>query len=284
MNSITFKIINHDTPEYRAAVALREEILRKPLGLTFLAEELEAEKNHIHIVGFKGDEVIATAVLVPEGEECKMQRVVVRNDMQDSGIGSQMIAFCEEHAKARSFKSIYCHVRDSAVQFYLKNQYSAEGDYFDEDTIPHLKTRKYLLWEITESNTEEKSIILDKLVNFNRQVLGITADKPSSASLNYVIKLDDKIIGGINSCLYFLQSILHIDHLFVDEKHRDQQLGSALLKKVESEAKVMGASLVHLDTFDFQALDFYLKHGYEIFGVLEDCPKDHKRYFLKKSL
>ena len=29
---------------------------------------------------------------------------------------------------------------------------------------------------------------------------------------------------------------------------------------------------------------FYLKHGYEIFGILEDCPKGHKRYYLKKSL
>ncbi|PPE03578.1 hypothetical protein HCUR_00960 [Holospora curviuscula] len=25
-------------------------------------------------------------------------------------------------------------------------------------------------------------------------------------------------------------------------------------------------------TFDFQVKDFYLKQGYEIFGVLEDCP------------
>ena len=40
----------------------------------------------------------------------------------------------------------------------------------------------------------------------------------------------------------------------------------------EEEAKAMGATLVHLDTFDWQAKDFYLKHGYEIFGVLDDCP------------
>jgi len=27
-----------------------------------------------------------------------------------------------------------------------------------------------------------------------------------------------------------------------------------------------------------------IKNGYEIFGVLDECPKNHKRYFLKKSL
>ncbi len=66
--------------------------------------------------------------------------------------------------------------------------------------------------------------------------------------------------------------------------HRYKTLVSALLQKVEQEAKEMGATLAHTYAFDFQALYFYLKHGYEIFGVLEDCPKDHKRYYLKKRL
>jgi predicted GNAT family N-acyltransferase len=141
MNNITFEIISHGTPEYLVAVRLREEILRKSLGLVFLPEELEQEKNHIQIVGVKDDEIIACAVLVPEGVECKMQRVAVRACFQNAGAGSLMMKFCETHAKAQGFKSIYCHARDSAVQFYLKNLYVPEGDYFDEDTIPHLKMR-----------------------------------------------------------------------------------------------------------------------------------------------
>ena len=47
---------------------------------------------------------------------------------------------------------------------------------------------------------------------------------------------------------------------------------------------LMKIRLIHLDTFDFQAKDFYLKHGYEVFGVLDDCPKGHKRYYMKKVL
>ena len=46
----------------------------------------------------------------------------------------------------------------------------------------------------------------------------------------------------------------------------------------------MGCTLSHLDTFDFQAKDFYLTKGYEIFGELENCPPGHKRIFLKKYL
>jgi len=56
------------------------------------------------------------------------------------------------------------------------------------------------------------------------------------------------------------------------------------LRHLEHEAKLSGVKLIHLDTFDFQGKDFYLKYGYEIFGILEDCPAHHKRYYLKKNL
>ncbi len=141
---IVFKIIDYGTAEYKSAVSLRECILRAPFGLNFSEAELLAEKSHIQIVGLNGTEIIATAVLVPEGQHCKMQRVVVKENLVNTGIGSKMMAFCEDRAKKHGFKTIYCHARDLAVNFYLKNGYVAEGDYFDEDTIPHLKMRKVL--------------------------------------------------------------------------------------------------------------------------------------------
>jgi hypothetical protein len=39
-----------------------------------------------------------------------------------------------------------------------------------------------------------------------------------------------------------------------------------------------------LDTMSFQALDFYLKLGYTVFGRLDDLPEGHSRIFLKKAL
>ncbi len=66
-------------------MALREEILRKPLGLFFTKEELEIEKEHVHIAGFLGQEMCATAVLVPDGDEMKMQRVALKAPFQGKG-------------------------------------------------------------------------------------------------------------------------------------------------------------------------------------------------------
>ena len=91
------------------------------------------------------------------------------------------------------------------------------------------------------------------------------------------------MVAGIRGCFY-LEECLFISMLFIDEDNRKQGLGSILLQTIEEQARSRKISLIHLDTFDFQAKDFYMKHGYEVFGVLDDCPKGHKRYYMKKAL
>lgn len=77
---------------------------------------------------------------------------------------------------------------------------------------------------------------------------------------------------------------LHIDALWVSEEYQKRGLGSSLLEQVEAVAAENGCTLAHLSTFDFQAKDFYIKHGYEVFGTLENSPEGHCRYYLKKVI
>jgi GNAT superfamily N-acetyltransferase len=135
LHPITFKIITHGSHEYKKCVDLREGILRKPLGLAFTCDELEKEKAHIHIGGFMGDILCATAMLVPQGTLLKMRGVVVREDLQGQGIASAMMKFCEDYALENGFHEIYCHARETAVLFYRKNHYLPEGEPFMETTI-----------------------------------------------------------------------------------------------------------------------------------------------------
>ena len=136
--------------------------------------------------------------------------------------------------------------------------------------------------EIIPATEEEAKLIDDNIVAFNKSKVS-PAQAENIITKNYVIKDNSKVIAGINAIIY--HQALYVDVLFVDEEYRGQDLGSELLNKVENEAKAIGATLAHLDTFDFQAKDFYIKHGYEVFGILEDSPKKgHKRYYLKKEL
>ncbi len=138
-------------------------------------------------------------------------------------------------------------------------------------------------YSIAECAKGDSDFVIGKLVEFN------LSQVPPLQEFNFmdvsrkIVNKDGKLLAGIIGKLN-AWNCLHIDMLWVDMNHRKEGLGSKILTEVERISKELGCYLVQLDTFDFQAKDFYLKHGYEIFGVLEDCPKDHKRYFLKKLL
>lgn len=135
---------------------------------------------------------------------------------------------------------------------------------------------------IEESTREENELIDDGIVEYNLSKVPFTQE-PSFISINRVIRLDGNMVAGINSMLY-CWNCLYIDILWVKEEFRKEGYGSVLLNEVEKIAKEKGCKLIHLDTFDFQAKDFYIKHGYEVFGVLDDCPIEHKRYYMKKKI
>ena len=91
-----------------------------------------------------------------------------------------------------------------------------------------------------------------------------------------------KVVGGLLGGTYW--GWLFVNTLWINEVFRQQGLGSQLLARAEQEARERGCHSAHLDTMDFQAPGFYEKHGYTVWGVLEDIPRGHKRIFYKKSL
>jgi GNAT superfamily N-acetyltransferase len=63
---------------------------------------------------------------------------------------------------------------------------------------------------------------------------------------------------------------------------RGTGIGSGLLTRLEAEARDRGCIGAWVDTFSFQARPFYEKHGYALFGSIEDQPPGHARHFLFK--
>jgi GNAT superfamily N-acetyltransferase len=93
---------------------------------------------------------------------------------------------------------------------------------------------------------------------------------------------DETIVGGVIAEVYW--DWLHIDLLWVTGELRGRGYGHRLLTLTEHEARQRGAKNAYLDTFSFQAPDFYRQHGYQVFGELEGFPLGFQRYFLTKKL
>ena len=75
-----------------------------------------------------------------------------------------------------------------------------------------------------------------------------------------------------------------VELFVIPEKLRGRDLGSKVLAQAEDIARSRGCIGLWLDTYWFQAPEFYKKQGYEIVGTLPDYPRGGPRYFLKKNL
>jgi N-acetylglutamate synthase-like GNAT family acetyltransferase len=138
-------LVQHGTKEYDETVALRDEVLRKPLGLAYNPEELVDERYSFHLALREGDQLVACLMLKPLDEKRLMMRqLAVRENCQKKGLGRELVNYAESFAKERGFGEIVLHARETALGFYGKLGYQAEGDRFTEVGLPHFSVRKKL--------------------------------------------------------------------------------------------------------------------------------------------
>ena len=94
---------------------------------------------------------------------------------------------------------------------------------------------------------------------------------------------DGHIEGGLSGWTW--AGWLKINLLWVREDLRGQGSGRALLDAAEKEALARGCGRATLDTYSFQAPEFYRKLGWRIVSVVEACPgPGQKHYTLVKQL
>jgi len=98
----------------------------------------------------------------------------------------------------------------------------------------------------------------------------------------FVRNSEGEILGGIVGQVF--GGWLYISLLWVDKSIRGKGYGTKLMHMAEEQAVSMGCTDAHLDTYSFEARPFYERLGYDVFATLEDYPKGHRKYFLKKRL
>lgn len=130
---------------YEEEVALRDRLLRSPLGLVFDQDDLAAEKDHLHFGLLENDILIACLVITPMSpSHGKIRQMCVDEARQRSGLGAMLVSAVERELVERGFKSVELAARDIATGFYERLGYTVEGEPFIEVTIPHYKMIKRL--------------------------------------------------------------------------------------------------------------------------------------------
>lgn len=133
--------------------------------------------------------------------------------------------------------------------------------------------------DVAPAATSDFEQLKTGLNGYNESQAGTYLREPVSI---FIHDPQGKVLGGIMGEIKW--GWLYVFGLWVERSLRGQDYGTMLLTKLERYAQNQEIMHVHLETASFQALGFYQKQGYEIFGTLEDMPVGHTSYYLKKTL
>lgn len=142
---LDLSIIDYTSPLYPKVLELRQAILRAPLGLNLMDEDLDEDRDQYIVVGCNDDEVVACLMLkIISTDTIKFRQMAVSGPLQQHGFGSMLIHYAENFCLLNEYTQIELHARKKAVPFYLKLDYKLIGEEFEEVGIPHYKMIKTL--------------------------------------------------------------------------------------------------------------------------------------------
>jgi GNAT superfamily N-acetyltransferase len=131
----------------------------------------------------------------------------------------------------------------------------------------------------SEPKPGDMNAIMKGLLSFNGSYTGGASPHP----LVVTVRNGDKaVIGGLVGATYL--GWLQVHALWLPEELRSHGYGTSLLATAEEEAVRRGCANACLETYSFQALQFYEKRGYVVFSRLPELPPGGAKYFLAKPL
>ncbi len=132
--------------------------------------------------------------------------------------------------------------------------------------------------KIIDLTEEQSEYINEQLYAYNEEYIKYRLE----GSVQIGMEVDGMLAGGLNAYMTAFK-ILYVDTVFVADKYRRQGIGRKLIYEMERRAKLLGANMIRLDTFDWQGYGFYKSLGYEEIGhYYNEEDKFYEYFFLKR--
>lgn len=125
---------------------------------------------------------------------------------------------------------------------------------------------------------EAASIVDEGLGESNKAAAPIHAVRPLAC---FVRLPGGEVVGGAVGRTW--GACCELQQLWVERRYRGQGLGSRLVREFEQRGAARGCSTFYLDTFSFQALDFYRSLGYHPKLEITGFPDGIRRYIMVRS-
>lgn len=134
----TYQHAAYGSDLYLESLAVRETMLRRPLGMHNRQEDIEKDHEQLHFVAVHQGHVIATVSAIRLGNaRLKLRQMAVSAQYHGQGIGASLLEYAHAYAREEGVEHITLNARDSAIRFYEKLGYRPVGELFDEIGLTH---------------------------------------------------------------------------------------------------------------------------------------------------
>ncbi len=144
MDSVVVKRVESEL-ELDSAMQVRFRVFVSEQGVPPEEELDEADAVAIHAIALVNRQVVGTGrLLLDDGDRARIGRMAVDIQWRRQGIGSQVLAFLEDAARAEGAQRTTLHAQEYVKSFYTAHGYREHGGIFLEANIPHVEMRKEL--------------------------------------------------------------------------------------------------------------------------------------------
>jgi predicted GNAT family N-acyltransferase len=136
MNATPFRIEPARWPDDRPALRqVRESVFVAEQGVPLELEWDEQDAAALHLLARDANgRPIGTCRLLPDGH---IGRMAVLRAWRGRGVGSALLAAVVGQARQRGLRRVRLNAQCTALDFYRRHGFVAEGPEFDEAGIPH---------------------------------------------------------------------------------------------------------------------------------------------------
>lgn len=135
----------HGTDLYNKALALRYEVLRKPINMQFSEAEMKHDEKMTYFLYMDNNEalgVVGLEFLTPT--KGQLRQMAVHDKAQGSGLGRELVTHLENYSRAAGLVEIHLDARYPARGFYAKLGYTEYGEIYDKIGMKHIDMKKEL--------------------------------------------------------------------------------------------------------------------------------------------
>lgn len=143
-----------------------------------------------------------------------------------------------------------------------------------------MKPAAWILRDDTTAADRDAAAVVDAgLDGFNRAAAALREVRPLAA---YARSDAGTVVGGLLGRTW--GECAELQQLWVDDGWRGRGLGTALVGRFEAMARERGCRLAYLDTFSFQAPDFYRRLGWTTAHTIAGYAPGIERHSMTKRL